>query len=205
MNVKLNSSTMKKVIFNLLIFAPVSMFAQGNFEISGKVIDIMTNQPLFESHVYLNDNYGVLTDDNGLFKLEVPAGSENEKLHISYVGYETYAIPMKDINEDFLKVGLIEEIVMLEEVVVYSNPWNQFKEIVKDISSNYETKEEFYADLFKELKEVEINSELKESEKASIFSGNWSVLVILLTILLTGAFMIRPLIARFNSINTSIT
>jgi len=205
MNVKLNSSTMKKVIFNLLIFAPVSMFAQGNFEISGKVIDIMTNQPLFESHVYLNDNYGVLTDDNGLFKFEVPAGSENEKLHISYVGYETYAIPMKDINEDFLKVGLIEEIVMLEEVVVYSNPWNQFKEIVKDISSNYETKEEFYADLFKELKEVEINSELKESEKASIFSGNWSVLVILLTILLTGAFMIRPLIARLNSINTSIT
>ena len=199
---------MKKVIFNLLIFAPVSMFALGNFEISGKVIDIMTNQPLFECHVYLNDNYGVLTDDNGLFKLEVPAGSENEKLHISYVGYQTYTIPIKETNVDFLKVGLIEEIVMLEEVAVYSNPWNRFKEIVKDISSNYETSEEFYSDLFIALKEIEIDSELKESKeskKASIVSGNWSVLVISLTILLGGAFMIRPLIARLNSINTSIT
>ena len=83
MNVKLNSSTMKKVIFNLLIFAPVSMFALGNFEISGKVIDIMTNQPLFECHVYLNDNYGVLTDEDGFFKLEVPVGYENGKLQIS--------------------------------------------------------------------------------------------------------------------------
>ena len=199
---------MKKVIFNLLIFAPVSMFALGNFEISGKVIDMMTNQPLFECHVYLNDNYGVLTDEEGFFKLEVPAGSENEKLHISYVGYETYAIPLKEINEDFLKVGLIEDIIELEEVVVYSNRWNRFKEIVKDISSNYETKDEFYSDLFKALKEIEIDSELKESkeaEKASIFADNWSVIVIMLTILLIGAFMIRPLIARFNNINTSIT
>ena len=192
---------MKKVIFNLFVFLPISMFGQSNFEISGKVMDIMTNQPLYECHVYLNDNYGVLTDEDGFFKLEVPAGSENEKLHISHVGYETYIIPMKETNEDFLVVGLIEEIQLLEEVVVYSNPWNQVKEILKDISSNYETKEEFYADLFKELKEIEIDSELKEHKKAGIAS-NWSVLIIMLTMLLTSAFMVRPLIARFNSINS---
>ena len=199
MNVKLNSSTMKKVIFNLLIFLPVSMFAQGNFEISGKVMDIITNQPLFECHVYLNDNYGVLTDEDGVFKLEVPAGSEKGKLHISYVGYETYTTPINETNEDFLVIGLIEEILMLEEVVVYANPWNQFKEIVIDLSSNYETKDEFYADLFRELKEI--NPELMDPKRAVIVAGNWSVLVLFLTILLTGAFMIRPLIARFNNIN----
>jgi len=191
---------MKKVIFNLLILLPVSIFANGNSEISGKVMDMMTNQPLFECHVYLNDNYGVLTDEDGFFKLEVPADSENEKLHISFVGYKTYAIPMKEINEDFLKVGLIEEIVILEEVVVYSNPWNPFREIIKDISSNYETKEEFYADLIKELKEIEIDSELK-AYNAGTVASNWSVLVIMLTILLTGVFMIRPLLARFSNIN----
>jgi len=134
------------------------------------------------------------------FKLEIPFGSENEKLNISYVGYKTYAIPMKEIREDFLKVGLIEEIVILEEVIVYSNPWNPFREIIKDISSNYETKEEFYADLIKELKEIEIDSELKEYNAGTVAS-NWSVLVIMLTSLLAGAFMIRPLIARFSNIN----
>ena len=155
MNVKLNSSTMKKVIFNLLIFLPVSMFAQGNFEISGKVIDILTNQPLFECHVYLNDNYGVLTDEDGFFRLEVPAGYENGKLHISYVGYETYVMPIMKIKEDFLGVNLIEEIPLLEEVVVYANTWNDFKEVVIDLSSDYETKDEFYAILFEELKKID--------------------------------------------------
>jgi len=68
------------------------------------------------------------------------------------------------------------------------------------ISSNYETKEEFYADLIKELKEIEIDSKLKEYNAGTVAS-NWSVLVIMLTTLLAGAFMIRPLIARFSNIN----
>ena len=53
--------------------------------------------------------------------------------------------------------------------------------------------------VFRELKEI--NPELMDPKRAVIVAGNWSVLVLFLTILLTGAFMFRPLIARFNNIN----
>ena len=196
---------MKKAILNLLVLIPISMFAIGNAEISGKVTDIHTGSPLFECHVYLTENYGVLTDTDGFFRLEVPAGYENELLHISYVGYETYFKPLVEINEDFLVVRLIEDLPRLEEVIVYADPWNEFKEVVLDLSLNYETKDEFYADLFKELKKIELevkgNNANRDNKKAVMVSGGRSVLIIILTILLASAFMIWPLIDRFNNIN----
>ena len=191
---------MKKLILSIIILLPASMFAQSNLEVNGRVIDLMSNRPLFECHVYLNDSYGVLTDNNGVFQLEVPADMTNDEIHISYVGYETYIISVSEINDDIVQVGLVEDIVLLEEVVVNAKRWAEFKEIVVGLSSKYETKKEFYTDLFTELEKID--DELKEDEKASLVGGSWSIIAfITAVILLTGSFMMKPLLTRFNKIN----
>jgi len=193
---------MKKVILNLLILLPASIFAQGNLEINGRVIDMMSNQPLFECHVYLNNYYGVLTDQNGTFKLEVPADLTNDEMHISYVGYETFNIPVQEIEDDIIHVGLIEDIVLLDEVYVHAQRWAEFKEVVVGLSSNYETREEFYNDLLVELKKID--DELKEDETAGFVGGGWSIIAFVTTVaLLTGSFMMMPLLARFNKLNST--
>ena len=193
---------MKKVILNLLILLPASIFAQGNLEINGRVIDMMSNQPLFECHVYLNKYYGVLTDQNGDFKLEVPANLTNDESHISYVGYETFNIPVLEIEDDIIHVSLVEDIVLLDEVHVHAQRWAEFKEVVVGLSSNYETKEEFYNDLFVELKKID--DELKEDETAGFVGGGWSIIAFVTTVvLLTGSFMMMPLLVRFNKINST--
>ena len=193
---------MKKVILNLLILLPASIFAEGNLEINGRVIDMMSNQPLFECHVYLNNYYGVLTDQNGTFKLEVPADLTNDEIHISYVGYETFIIPIQEIEDDIIHVGLVEDIVLLDEVYVHAQRWAEFKEVVVGLSSNYETKEEFYNDLLVELKKID--DQLKEDETAGFVGGGWSIIAFVTTVaLLTGSFMMMPLLARFNKLNST--
>ena len=101
---------MKKMILNCLILLPVTMNAQVKSEISGQVRDLLTNQPLYESHVYLDEHIGVLTDQNGLFNLEVPGNYENEELHISYVGYETFIGNVEDLKQDFQQINLIRQL-----------------------------------------------------------------------------------------------
>ena len=133
---------MKKMILNCLVLLPVTMSAQVKSEISGQVRDLLTNQPLYESHVYLDEHIGVLTDQNGLFKIEVPDNYENGKLYISYVGYETFLKDVKDFKQDLQQINLIQETVMLDEVVVSPDPWDNFRDAVTDLFANYDDRKE---------------------------------------------------------------
>ena len=196
---------MKKVILNLLIVLPISILASGNVEISGKVSDQLTGSPLFECHVYLSEHYGVLTDEKGFFKLEIPKSSENEKLHISYVGFETIIEPLVNIKSDFIDVELVQDITNLEALVfVGIPPWNELKEVVIDLSVGYESKEEFYTVLFKELRKIDSEIECKKvresgHKKAGLAPPSLNFLLVVTIILSAGALMFRPVKGRHKN------
>ncbi len=87
------------------------------FTISGTVVDARDKSPLISATVKFRDNLiGTLTDFDGKFKIQVPAGSRPDLL-VSYIGYATRELSLKPGNQE-VKVELSEGAVMTEEVVV---------------------------------------------------------------------------------------
>ncbi len=190
---------MKKMILNCLVLLPVTMSAQVKSEISGQVRDLLTNQPLYESHVYLDEHIGVLTDQNGLFKIQVPDKYENGKLYISFVGYETFLGDVKDFKQDFQQINLIQETVILDEVVVSPDPWDNFRDAVTDLFANYDDRKELYADMYSELEKID--PQLQDTKKAGTPFDGWSFVLIIAVISSALLFMIRPLLLRYTNTN----
>jgi len=188
---------MKKVIQSLLILLPASIFGQAEFEVSGMVKDQLTDQPLYECHVYLNEHHGVLTKRDGSFKIKVPAEFENADLKITYVGYVSYQKPANTIKNEFQEINLVPEIVMLDDVVVVTpDPWDNFRDALAELYLIYDDRQELYAAILSELnkmEEKEINAQLKDRKNAGISEG-WSFMILFSSLALAVAFMIRPLL-----------
>lgn len=187
---------MKKVLIILLMSLPISIFAEGDIEIRGKVVNGLTHHVLFESHVYIDEQTGVLSNEDGYFNIDIPEELANENLHISYVGFDTYSMPIEDVKDQFLVIGLRENLIVLDEVVVHGERWEEFKEIVVELADEYETKEEFYAVMFDELEKID--PQLNDTSRASFIANNWPVIALCMMIVFMWSFMMRPLIDCFK-------
>ena len=103
-------------IFAILILAGLSSssaFAQTR-SISGTVVDSQ-NVPIIGASVMVvgQSTVGTVTDLDGRFSLNVPAGSS---ISVSFIGYETQTIAVG--NQSVINVQLAEDAEFLEETVV---------------------------------------------------------------------------------------
>ena len=80
---------MKNVIaIFLFFFINVSVFAQANYTVSGKIIDQETRLPLQGASVFAeNTTIGTATNNEGIFQLKLPNGGYS--LVITFTGYQT--------------------------------------------------------------------------------------------------------------------
>ncbi|MEO3403425.1 TonB-dependent receptor [Mucilaginibacter sp. CAU 1740] len=107
---------MKKYKYLLILFFlfPLSLLAQQT-TITGKVIDLTDGSTLPGVSVKIKDtNNGVITDIAGKFQLQVP--NSNAVLQLSYIGYVTLEIAVKDIKDGTIALKTTSK--SLEEVVV---------------------------------------------------------------------------------------
>lgn len=116
----------KLVIINLLLLMPLPFFGQVSGDLSGRVIDVKNNEPIFGASIVLQGtSLGAITDESGYFRIEsVPVQTYN--LEISYLGYQTktiFNIIVKSVGNPPLIVALTEQIEILDQVVVESNPF----------------------------------------------------------------------------------
>lgn len=96
----------------MILFATSSVWAEK--VVKGYVYD-ETKQPVIGANVYWeNTQDGTTTDVDGLFEIEQKEGEEN--LIVSYIGYETTTVPVKDADR-MIDVTLKGE-VSLDEVVI---------------------------------------------------------------------------------------
>lgn len=119
---------MKKILLitllNLIVF---SLFCQQFTQtIRGEVIDKNTGLPLIGATVtLLNSNplIGVVTDENGLFKIEkIPVGRNG--IQISFMGYKSAtvsALYLESGKEIVLHVALEENVIAVDEIVIKAN------------------------------------------------------------------------------------
>jgi TonB-linked SusC/RagA family outer membrane protein len=99
-----------------LILMLIAAGAGAQTVIKGKVND-EKNDPIIGANIVLKGtSNGTVTDINGDFQLELPAGSEGSTLAISSIGYVTQEITVG--SQTTFNVTLAEDTKMLSEVVV---------------------------------------------------------------------------------------
>ena len=94
----------------LLVMFPVMVIAQ-NVTIRGQVLDDLGEPVTGANVVQAGTTNGTITDLNGNFSINVPAGA---KLHFSFIGYLSQELPA----QNGMKVTLEEDRRALEDVVV---------------------------------------------------------------------------------------
>ncbi len=123
---------MKTIYLILFVFVSLSASSQSYFYIKGKVIDDSTKLPMEGASVLCqNTTKGTITNKEGEFRMELPAGGHN--LIISYTGYQTESLRISSSqdNSNELSFLLKKKEQKLEEVVIQAstevkNGWNKY-------------------------------------------------------------------------------
>lgn len=106
---------MRKWIALCLMLLIGSMSVQAQTRITGQVIDGAVNEPLIGASVQVpGTSTGTITDLDGNFQFEVPAGKMI--IQVSMIGYKTQVINIKGKNH--IKVTMQEDSKVMDEVVV---------------------------------------------------------------------------------------
>lgn len=106
------------ILFVLTFLASLAQ-AQDKVTLSGRVFDNTTQQPLpGATVVVVGSSNGTVTDQDGIYKLDLPPGSV--KIQISFVGYQTQtkSTTVTAGNTAALDFSLVEGSLLSEEVVI---------------------------------------------------------------------------------------
>ncbi|AOW21459.1 DUF5686 and carboxypeptidase-like regulatory domain-containing protein [Urechidicola croceus] len=120
---------MKKLVF-LFILIPFLSFSQ--FQISGVLIDTVTQEKLPFATIITGNNQGTITNIDGEFTIS--SEEEIKEIRISYIGYKTKVISI-DQNTTFLKIELTQNIESLNTVII-SNGENPALKIIRNAIKN---------------------------------------------------------------------
>src|SRR5690349_7162234 len=104
---------MKFLFGSVLLFT--LCFGQAQQVVSGTVMDSETNQLLAHCTIFiLNSKNGILSDDNGKFKMEAHSG---DRIVFSYLGYQTDTLVINPLKNEY-EIFLMPIHSQLDEVVV---------------------------------------------------------------------------------------
>lgn len=104
----------------ILIFLLHSMLSRGQFNVSGRIIDSTTKEPLNGASVYCqNTTIGTTTNKQGEFSLQLKSGGY--ELIISYTGYQTRQVNISSADTRIADIEMAKEEKSLGEVIIKSS------------------------------------------------------------------------------------
>jgi len=126
------SNVSYKIFENHVVVIAPSMNFQQQLTVTGKVVDVTSNEPLPGVNILIEGTTnGVVTDIDGKYSIEIP--STNAILIVSYVGYNTEKIEVGNRNQ--IDVSLIPDIKRLDEVVVVGYGVSSRKKLASAVTS----------------------------------------------------------------------
>ncbi len=110
-------STLRNYLFISLFIFPVFLFAQSKTIISGTITDSKTNEALEYVNIQFEEGtLGVSSDRFGHYLLEKT--TKSKKIKVSYVGYTTQTINVKNGVLNEINIKLVENESQLSEITV---------------------------------------------------------------------------------------
>ena len=114
------------------------IYAQDNSVITGKIINGEDKEPLpFASIRLKNHPIGTISNENGEFDFYIPKSKRNDTLNISFIGFNSYEVPLVNINRE-LEIVLTPSSNVLDEVILTEkNPLDYIKKALERLPENY--------------------------------------------------------------------
>lgn len=105
----------------LLVFTPLTLHAQNNIPISGKVMDDKGFEIPYAAIGIVSKNIGATSTEDGTFYFQISAAELKDTLSFSSLGFSTYKLPVsKLVQNEEMVIILEEKTTSLREVVVNS-------------------------------------------------------------------------------------
>lgn len=117
--------------FSLLCLTGFSLSAQ---QLSGKLLSKETNESIPYAAVQIGENYGVITNNEGEFQINVERFSANDSLHFSSMGYLEKKMALKDYEPNSTTY-LKEDVSQLEDVFLVNKNLSM-EEIMTRVNEN---------------------------------------------------------------------
>ncbi len=113
-------------------------FSQGKYLVSGTISDKETLEPLpFASITLKNHAIGTISNEIGKFDFFIPKSMLDDTLSVSFIGYNTFKIPINHIRGK-LDIRLSSAQNVLDEVVLSNlSPLELIKKAIEKIPENY--------------------------------------------------------------------
>ncbi|WP_299441238.1 carboxypeptidase-like regulatory domain-containing protein [uncultured Aquimarina sp.] len=110
-------------------------------EHKGIVVDKASNDPLVSATVSLNGtNISTITNNEGEFLLKVPKSSNNDKITISFLGYQDKVVLLSTLKGTKTKIKLNASITELSAVNIDpKDPEALIREVMKRRGANYQS------------------------------------------------------------------
>jgi len=141
----------------------VQVQAQDKQQSRYQVIDALSKKPIVYATVILKQaNRGVISDDNGNFRIPDLYKSRLDTLSISCIGFQTSLFPLSSQNNDSINIiELIPKTESLGEVtLIHENkkkqmsPGRLVKEAIRRIPENYPTQPFSYLGYYRDYQQV---------------------------------------------------
>lgn len=116
----------------------LSLHSQVTNAISGTILNKESQEPLPYASIRLkNHPIGTVSNDDGEFDFYIPKSKRNDTLSISFIGFNSYEIPLSAISS-FLQIELSPNVNVLDEVLLTEkNPLDYIKRALERIPENY--------------------------------------------------------------------
>lgn len=122
----------------VLLLCNLTLLAQNNSVVSGKIIDSQNKEPLpYASITLLNHRIGTISNEAGEFDFYIPKSKRSDTISISFIGFNSYLIPLKNIQGP-LEINLRPADNVLDEVLLTQlSALDYIKLALDNIDQNY--------------------------------------------------------------------
>ena len=128
-----------KSVFFLLIILLISSALLNAQELTAVVKDSISQKVIPFASIYVNSGSGVVSNEEGHFRLQYDASEEKDSLFISCMGYKTLNIPFSKVKDTVFYLS--PKNIELNSIILSNNQLDVkeiLKEIQKDIPEKYE-------------------------------------------------------------------
>ena len=145
--------------------------------ITGIISDSETGEPLPFATIGINSiGKGTVTNNNGEFGLKITPDCVNDSLSVSYLGYYTRQIPVKQAFDNNFNIKMRREYVSIPEIIVHNQaPQEILRKAFSSIQHNFGTTPAeltgFYREAVMKKSELQIYSEAILQIYKSAYSG----------------------------------
>lgn len=156
-------SVERVLLFFALILVSIQTYAKNDdfnqnqdsayFSYSGVIFDAKDGDKLPFAHIsIIASSISTVTNSEGEFLLKVPIINNNSTIEISFIGYETFRIPLNSLKSTNNKIGLKQSSFMLPEVeIMPKNPLDLVKRMLDEREKNYCKKDMWMRAFYREI------------------------------------------------------